>query len=758
MNNVLQVKLTFNNEGNDQKPGARNLRSKASVSVEKIDELINSLKYVQQYYSIITPIVSGVLVDVRYNDIIAKSSRIRELLKPERIDINKTVRGARFSDDSKGEECHIITHYVPRKVIEDAIHKLELTRSFVEKELSGKAEPNNFNEIWNQNERKKIVPIKNHTYVEYGETKNLIRNMIVDCSVVDSIKIPDISANQVKDTVLITFFKTEKETLEILQKIGVDRNYTFYGENTISATWDVYEYLEREIPYLISMISTDISQLELSDILQSGVKKREKLPDPTTEPTIGVIDTLFDETAYFSNWVEYTEYLDEFENTDIKPFAYVHGTEVSSIIVDGPSLNPWLDDGCGRFKVRHFGVCQDRISVPRLVRKIKEIVKNNPDIHVWNLSLGTDDEVSKNFISYDAAALDELQAKRNVVFVVSGTNDNRDIKSPRLRIGSPADSLNSLVVNSVRRNGTPTSYTREGKVLSFFNKPDVSYYGGDIDETISAYAPYGEESVYGTSFAAPWISRKLCYLIDVIGLPRESSKAILIDAAAGWDYKKAPLNYRNLIGYGIVPIPMSRIMTTDSDEIKFIIHGTSQSYRTINNYIPVPRDSENKYPYIARAVMCYFPECSRNQGVDYTNRELSLKFGRIRKNGSIEDINGNVQDSGNSYVDEKKSRQEFRKWENTKLISKVLKSRNMALKSYDDKQWGLSVTSKERLSTDMKQSMNFGVVITLKEINGANRIREFISACNMRGWIVNEINVENRVNLYNQNQEEIVLE
>ena len=188
MNNVLQVKLTFNNEGNDQKPGARNLRSKASVSVEKIDELINSLKYVQQYYSIITPIVSGVLVDVRYNDIIAKSSRIRELLKPERIDINKTVRGARFSDDSKGEECHIITHYVPRKVIEDAIHKLELTRSFVEKELSGKAEPNNFNEIWNQNERKKIVPIKNHTYVEYGETKNLIRNMIVDCSVVDSIK------------------------------------------------------------------------------------------------------------------------------------------------------------------------------------------------------------------------------------------------------------------------------------------------------------------------------------------------------------------------------------------------------------------------------------------------------------------------------------------------------------------------------------------------------------------------------------------
>lgn len=39
-------------------------------------------------------------------------------------------------------------------------------------------------------------------------------------------------------------------------------------------------------------------------------------------------------------------------------------------------------------------------------------MNENPDIHVWNLSLGTDDEVSKNFVSFDAAALDEIQAKR----------------------------------------------------------------------------------------------------------------------------------------------------------------------------------------------------------------------------------------------------------------------------------------------------------------------------------------------------------
>ena len=196
---------------------------------------------------------------------------------------------------------------------------------------------------------------------------------------------------------------------------------------------------------------------------------------------------------------------------------------MTSIIVDGPGLNPWLDDGCGRFKVRHFGVCVDRISVPRLVNKIRKIVNDNPDIHVWNLSLGTDDEVSKNFVSYDGSALDELQANKNIIFVVSGTNDNRSEKEGMLRVGSPADSLNAVVVNSVKRNGQPTSYTRKGTILSFFNKPDVSYYGGDYEEgeRIRACSSKGIEEVYGTSFAAPWIARKLAFLIDVIGVPRE---------------------------------------------------------------------------------------------------------------------------------------------------------------------------------------------------------------------------------------------
>ena len=343
--------------------------------------------------------------------------------------------------------------------------------------------------------------------------------------------------------------------------------------------------------------------------------------------------------------------------------------------------------------------------------------------------------------------------------MVSGTNDNREIQEGILKVGAPADSLNSLVVNSVRRDGQPAGYSRKGNILSFYNKPDISYYGGDFNDRITAYTSYGTEEVYGTSFAAPWISRKMCYLIDVMGMPKEIAKALIIDSAASWDYKTMSANNKSIMGYGVVPIDIRKIVETESDEIRFVVYGTSDSYRTANYAIPVPKDDDNKYPYIARATLCYFPKCSRTQGVDYTDRELSLKFGRIiNDKGKISDINDNVQDDADSRMDERQSRKEFRKWDNTKFISRIVKNNNKPVKSYDDRLWGLSVTSKERLSTQMRLPLNFGVVVTLKEINGINRIEDFIKACILRGWIVNRIDVQNQLDIYAAGQEEIHFE
>ncbi len=79
-------------------------------------------------------------------------------------------------------------------------------------------------------------------------------------------------------------------------------------------------------------------------------------------------------------------------------------------------------------------------------------------------------------------------------------------------------------------------------------------------------------------------------------------------------------------------------------------------------------------------------------------------------------------------------------------------------KSYENPMWGLSVKTKERLNNKDGQGIKFGVVITLKEINGVNRFEEFIKQCSFRGWLVNRIDVENKIELYNKAEEEIKFE
>ena len=753
MNHLIEVKVRYNHGKRSGGAILVNLRKNGETTVEKIEQLQENLRVIVRYYESTPKYLKGYLIDVNYNDIIAKSKRISELLRPGGKQTNDVVVGARFSDALEGQENHIITYYVDEKTINKTLEKLEETKRFLAEKLDGRAVPENFNE---SKEKKNDLDYNGYS------SKSAIRNMIVDCSVVESMSVPNVTTDVQKESFLLTFFQTEYSLSEMLEELKIDRYrypYAFYGKDTISVSWALYQILQDKVPYMISMISSDLSQVTLETIDKSKQKYEQYIPKPSNEPTIGVIDNLFDEGVYFSEWVENMDCLDEFESIGGRDVSRDHGTEVTSIIVDGSSLNPWLDDGCGRFKVRHFGVCVDRISVPRLVNKIRKIVNDNPDIHVWNLSLGTNDEVSKNFISYDGAALDELQASKNIIFVVAGTNDNRNEREGMLRVGSPADSLNAVVVNSVKRNGLPASYTRKGTILSFFNKPDVSYYGGDYEqgERIRACSSKDIEEVYGTSFAAPWIARKLSFLIDIMGFSREAAKALLIDSAAGWKFKTSTYRIQNQIGYGIVPIKISDILESDNREIRFVLYGTASSYITSNYSIPVPRDSDDKYPFIARATLCYFPQCSRVQGIDYTSRELSLKFGRVNRKGEIDDINENIQDEAGHAVDERQSRKDFRKWENTKFISKILK-KNRALNSYDERLWGISIVSKERLTTAMTSNLNFGVVVTLREINGVNRIQDFITACTLRGWIVNEINLENRLTLYNKNQEEITFD
>ena len=362
-------------------------------------------------------------------------------------------------------------------------------------------------------------------------------------------------------------------------------------------------------------------------------------------------------------------------------------------------------------------------------------------------------EAHPNYISYEAAELDKLQNDLDVIFVIAGTNDKECTMLKR--IGSPADSINSLVVNSVNGHGMAASYSRRGPILSFYNKPDIAYYGGDKGTPIRVCSKNGEAFVIGTSFAAPYISRKLAYLIHVMGFSREVAKALLIDSAIGWT-PNTNNNVSDLIGMGIIPVHINDVVQCKDDEIRFTVSGDATEYDNYCYNIPVPT-SKGKQPYIAKATLCYFPEGARDQGVDYTNTELDLHFGRITKSG-IKTINNNYQNTELSREYEKDARSYHRKWDNVKVICETLKSKSRPKDIYQKGLWGISIKKTERNNRKKSPPIRFGMVVTLKNLYGDNLIQDFIQQCAWNNILVTPLRINQTISIYNKLTEDIDLD
>lgn len=742
MNNVLELKgkrfMQANKTGGG---GGVSMNSKIIVKSERLTKLRLKIEQIRSFWQQEKKPFSGVLISVYYNKIVAKSNRIAGLFKGKNS--NFSIVGAKFNED---KSKHIITYYLDTQDLDNSIDLISRANSVLVSIFKDGISKTVFDD-------KNIID--NIPYKQFSITKTDFKQVIADVSYIEDFEV-EIATPQLKQSI-ITLFNTGVDTQTLLKNIGIDViSSRILDHQTVYLDENQVESLFEKVPYLVSMSTVNLSKLSPDDFIQEYSQEIMSIPSPTIEPTIGVIDTLFDESVYFSEWVEYHDMVDD--NISKSSEDYRHGTAVSSIIVDGARLNPWLNDGCGRFKVRHFGVAvRSEFSSFIIIKQIKNIIASNRDIKVWNLSLGSNQEIFDNFISAEASILDQIQYKYNVIFVVAGTNkpDSKTIK-----IGSPADSINSMVVNAVTKSGLSTKYARKGLALSFFAKPDVSYYGGSEEKYIKVCEPLGAAYVAGTSFAAPWIARKLSYLIDVLGLGREVAKAMIIDAARDWNEKPTPEEVA-LYGHGVVPIKIEDIVQTKDDEIKFLVSDISEKWNTYNYFFPVPI-KDDKYPYIARATMCYFPICNRTKGVDYTNTELNLHFGPINSKGKISDIKGDKQNQEDdlntekSYLLEGDARGKFRKWDNVKYIAESTKKRMIPKGTcINNKNWGMEVKTSNRLDPKDGTGIRFGVVVTLKEMHGVNRIDEFVKNCTLNGWLVNEIDVKNRINLHSKVNEDI---
>lgn len=727
MNELLLMRGTFEGKGANQ-PGAVELPAHCVVKTEKIRKLADDIDAVISFWDSeildIDPLIS-----VYYKKVVAKSNRVKRLLDPNGGNSTRTIVGARFSGTGTEARQHIMTHSVKRQALVDARELLLLCASKIEDYYDGEID------------QKKLVSIDNDALEKLGfeMRKTKFAQLMRDICFVERLDVLK-EAPQRNDAAFVTLFATGKPVEETLREVGIKLRAPRILYDSVLLDREQYELLRLKAPYLVAMSTEDFNELSLDDFDFDTSPQAEmpSISQPTNEPIIGVIDTPFNDNVYFSDWVERVSMIDPAIPVD--DVAKQHGTSVSSIIVDGSTLNPDLDDHCGRFRVKHFEVAVGRFSSFSVMRTIEEIVVANPDIKVWNLSLGSKLEVNENSMSPEAAILDRIQAENDVIFIIAGTNKTSDLD--QTRIGAPADSINSIVVNSVDIDGKAADYSRRGPVLSFFEKPDVSYFGGTKETPIFTAAPFSVIEKDGTSFAAPWIARKMAYLIHVVGMTRESAKALLIDSAIGWSGDPIDV-YR---GHGIVPIDIREILQTKGDEIRFVINGIARDYESYNYNIPVPL-KDDKCPYIARATLCYFPVCNRNQGVDYTGTEMDLHFGQL-KEAKIKPLNGNRQGIEGSYVNEDDARLYFRKWDNVKHVNDELKKNMRLRKTYGNNLWGVKIRKTTRNDRADNTPVPFGLVVTLKDITGANRYNEFIQQCMMRGWLVNRVDINAQIEIY----------
>ena len=169
-------------------------------------------------------------------------------------------------------------------------------------------------------------------------------------------------------------------------------------------------------------------------------------------------------------------------------------------------------------------------------------------------------------------------------------------------------------------------------------------------------------------------------------------------------------------------------------------------YSTYVYDLPIPQRNQKIY-YAAHLTAAYITPVNRDQGIDYSDIELSIQFGRVKSivgsgKAQISSI-GNNKERGR--LTEEEDRTLFAKWDNVKDFKDKISSSSRGKDPYSGN-YGLQITAKHR-KNQPRPLIKCGIVITFRELQGENRQAEFIKSCQARGWLVQEVDVNESIEL-----------
>ena len=287
VNNMLELKGKRFVQAS-KKPGRSGpaMNSKAIVTTEHLLRLVTKLQQIKKFWEQETKPFNGALISVHYNKIVAKTNRISGIFKGEQS--NLSIVGAKFNSE---KNKHIITYFLDLYDLEKTIELLlnangivcGLFKDGITKDLF-----DNSHDVFNK------INLKMHNM-----SKSAFRQVIADVSYIEDFEI-EIASHQYKDSI-ITLYDTKMDTRVLFKQIGIDVLANRILDNrTVFLDENQAKILYEKAPYLVAMATENLLDLSPENFLSSYDDGIIHIPIPSIEPTIGVIDTLFDTNVYFN--------------------------------------------------------------------------------------------------------------------------------------------------------------------------------------------------------------------------------------------------------------------------------------------------------------------------------------------------------------------------------------------------------------------------------------------------------------------------
>lgn len=376
---------------------------------------------------------------------------------------------------------------------------------------------------------------------------------------------------------------------------------------------------------------TEIEKISVLDSEEDGGINFEIdiLPPEFNSPEVGVIDSgIMEGHKYFAGAINSGSskcYIQGETSTADEVKGGGHGTKVAGAILYPNGVSNLSTPYRLPCFIRNLKVLDNS---NHLVSKfpaalMKEIVDDNSDCSIFNLSINSTAVFRKKHMSSWAASIDSMIYTNNVLFVISTGNISRDLikyyirsgdnypfylQKPYGKIANPAQSSFALSVGSINhaqfedndwmslgKEGDVSAFSRIGSGIWGEIKPDVVEYGGGlvksknnlhlikenentvtelIRSTLYGGGTYAKDSS-GTSFAAPKVTHIVAQLKKMY--PNENInllRALVIQGARlpNHHFQNPTKESIEHFGYGLPSL--ERVTTNKEQRISFFNTGS----------------------------------------------------------------------------------------------------------------------------------------------------------------------------------------